>query len=215
MKILAVSDIVMERIYSPKIRSLFPDVDLVIGCGDLPQNYLEYILTVLDKPAYYVNGNHAILENKDDPEKKNYCGSINIHRLVKHFEGYSFAGVEGCLRYKNGIYQYSQFEMWLNIIPLIPGLLLNRIRSGRYLNFLITHAPAWGIHDQPDHVHQGVKAFRWLINCFQPDYHLHGHIHVYRPDMVVQTNYGRTKVINVFGYQVIDFNGIKPNLITN
>ena len=93
MKILAVSDIVMERIYSPKIRSLFPDVDLVIGCGDLPQNYLEYILTVLDKPAYYVNGNHAILENKDDPEKKNYCGSINIHRLEENSgQGQFFPG---------------------------------------------------------------------------------------------------------------------------
>jgi len=68
----------------------------------------------------------------------------------------------------------------------------------------MSHASPWGIHDQADYAHQGVKAFRWLLDRFQPDYHLHGHIHVYRPDMTIETQYGRTKVVNAYGYRKIE-----------
>ncbi len=36
MKVLAVSDVEVDMIYSPLITQRFKDVDLVIGCGDLP-----------------------------------------------------------------------------------------------------------------------------------------------------------------------------------
>ena len=42
MKILAVSDRVMDQIYCTDVRQKYPDVDLVIGCGDLPFYYLEF-----------------------------------------------------------------------------------------------------------------------------------------------------------------------------
>jgi predicted phosphodiesterase len=48
MKVLAISDIVIDWIYSPQIRTRFSDVNLAIGCGDLPQYYLEYIINALD-----------------------------------------------------------------------------------------------------------------------------------------------------------------------
>ncbi len=120
------------------------------------------------------------------------------------FKEFTFAGVEGSIRYNEGIYQYSQFEMWLNMIKLVPALLSNRLKYGRYLNVLMTHAPAWGVQDQTDFPHQGIRAFRWLLVHFQPDYHIHGHVHVYRPDMVTESIFGKTKVINAYGYKQID-----------
>src|SRR4030066_1210960 len=204
MKILAISDLVVDWIYSTKIRSLFSDIDLVIGCGDLPQNYLEFIVSTLDIPMFYVHGNHTHNDTIEMHEDKISVATIDLHRRVKRVNGYTFAGVEGCIKYSNGKYQYSQFDMWLHVFHLVPPLLMNRINFGRYLNVFVTHAPPWGIQDQSDFAHQGIKAFRWLLDHFNPDYHLHGHIHIYRPDMVPVTISGKTKVINAYGYKKID-----------
>ena len=203
MKILAVSDIVVDWIYNPKIRKLLPDIDMAIGCGDLPQNYLEFIVSSLDIPVLFVNGNHSqeVIQGKQNPY---YHGTFDLHCRSKQYDNYSFAGVEGSIRYNDGPFQYSQFEMWLNVFRLVPSLLLNRINAGTYLNVFISHAPPWGIQDQSDFAHQGIKAFRWLLNRFHPDYHLHGHTHIYRPDTPVETDYEKTKVVNVFGFRKIE-----------
>jgi Icc-related predicted phosphoesterase len=204
MKILALSDIVVDWIYSPKIRLLLSDTELAIGCGDLPIDYLEFIISSLDIPVFYVHGNHSLSEPEGKVSVRNSRGSIDLHGKVIRFKGYTFAGVEGSIRYNNGSYQSSQFAMWLNVIMLVPSLLTNRIRYGRFLNVFVSHAPPWGIHDQPDLPHQGIKAFRWLLTQFKPDYHLHGHIHVYRPDTITVTEFMKTKVINAYGFQKIE-----------
>lgn len=59
MNLLTVSDKKSHLIYSPQIKRRFSDVDLVIGCGDLSYFYLEYIISSLDIPLYFVRGNHA------------------------------------------------------------------------------------------------------------------------------------------------------------
>ena len=59
MKILAVSDTEVPILYSPSIVQRFRDVDVIISCGDLPYYYLEYMISMLDVPLYYVRGNHA------------------------------------------------------------------------------------------------------------------------------------------------------------
>jgi Icc-related predicted phosphoesterase len=204
MRLVAVSDTVVEWIYSPKIRQMLADTDLVLGCGDLPKYYMDYIASSLDVPLFQVHGNHSIPEEARNHNGPNSSGSIDIHCKVIRFKGYSIAGVEGSLRYNHEAYQYSQSEMWLNVFRLIPGLLKNRITYGKYLNLFVTHAPAWGIHDQPDLAHQGIKAFQWLLNHFHPDYHIHGHIHVYRPDMVLDSMFGKTRVMNAYGYIKIE-----------
>ena len=204
MKILAVSDVVVSWIYSSKIRVMLPDRDLVIGCGDLPAYYLDYIVSSLDIPLFHVRGNHSIPDENEKPQNYNSSGVVNLHRRVIRYNGLTFAGVEGSLRYNEGAYQYSQVGMWLNVIRLVPALLSNKVRHGSYLDVFVTHAPAWGIHDQPDLPHQGIKAFRWVLAQFKPEYHLHGHIHVYRPDTVMETMFVNTRVINAFGYHSIE-----------
>jgi hypothetical protein len=82
-------------------------------------------------------------------------------------------------------------------------MLVNRAVYGRYLDVFVTHAPPWGIHDKPDLPHQGIKAFRWLLTVFSPNYHFHGHIHVYKPGTDIETRFHRTRVINTYGYTEI------------
>jgi Icc-related predicted phosphoesterase len=59
VKILSVSDVEIGFIYSPRVVDRFRDVDLIVSCGDISYYYLEYIVSMLDVPMYYVLGNHA------------------------------------------------------------------------------------------------------------------------------------------------------------
>jgi Icc-related predicted phosphoesterase len=106
--------------------------------------------------------------------------------------------------------------MWKHVFSLVPGLLYNRLVYGRFLDVFVTHAPPAGIHDRDDLTHQGINAFRWLIRVFQPAYHFHGHIHIYRPDEVTETLFGSTRVINTFSYRetILDLNSTDHSVPT-
>lgn len=204
MKLLTVSDKECLRVYSSKIKERFHDVDLAIGCGDLSYYYLEYIISSLDVPLYFVRGNHAkaveygCYGSREDP-----WGAVNIHKKTVRDKktGLILSGIQGSLRYNEGDYQYTQAQMWVMVLQLLPALIYNKIRYGRYLDIFVTHSPPWGIHDCQDPAHQGIKAFRWFIKTFQPAYHLHGHIHVYSPQTVTKTKFGKTLVMNTYGYR--------------
>jgi Icc-related predicted phosphoesterase len=205
MKILTISDVVVDVVYSPSIRNRFSNIDITIGCGDLPYYYLEYIVSTLDIPVFYVRGNHGkVIEYSEAGPRKRPHGAVDLHKIVVYHNGLILAGIEGSLRYKNGPYQYTQAEMWVNVLQLVPVLVHNQLRHGRFLDIFVTHASPWGIHDQSDLAHQGIKAFRWLLRVFKPIYHFHGHIHVYHPNVVRETVFERTSVINTYGYREID-----------
>jgi hypothetical protein len=210
MKLLTVSDVEIPSIYGPLIKGRFGDVDLAISCGDLSYYYLEFIVSSLDIPLYYVRGNHAkYIEYGSAGPRKHPWGATDLHRRVlrDNTTGLLLAGLEGSLRYNLGKHQYAQSHMWTMAFGLAPRLLYNRIRYGRFLDILVTHAPPWRIHDQDDPAHQGFKAFNWLIKTFQPTYHLHGHIHVYYPAVTTETQVGQTLVINTYGYRKLPWAG--------
>ena len=205
MKVLSLSDVIIPFVYSPQVRRRFSDVDLIVGCGDLAYYYLEYVNNALDVPLFFVRGNHdRVVEYSGGGQRTAPGGGIDLHRRVYNYRGLLLAGVEGSLRYRPGRYQYSQADMWANVLSLVPGLIANWLRYGRFLDVFVTHAPAAGIHDRPDLPHQGIRAFRWLLRIFQPAYHLHGHVHIYHPETVVNSRFGRTSVINCFGYREIE-----------
>lgn len=206
MKILAVSDVEAELVYTPKIVERFGDAACIISCGDLPENYLEYIVSSLNRPFFFVHGNHArgyhVIEGKPLPRP---AGGTSLHRRVTRGPGgLLLAGIEGSLRYSEGPLQYSQAEMWEMVLRLAPRLVLNRVLYGRFLDVFATHAPPWGIHDQDDRPHQGIHAFRWLLQTFRPALHLHGHVHIYQQYATTETHFARTRVINVYGYKQIE-----------
>ncbi len=206
MKILSVSDQVDPRIYSEALNERHSDAAFVLSCGDLPYEYLEYITCGLNKPLYYVHGNHDLYKKDSQDQTQSYpLGAENLHRKTYREGRLLLAGIEGSIRYNRKTkYQYTQGDMWSHVLRLVPGLLFNRLVYGRFLDIFVTHAPPKGIHEGDDWTHQGIKAFRWLINTFQPAYHFHGHIHVYRPDTVKETRVGKTLVINTFQSKVTE-----------
>ncbi len=207
MKILSVSDRVEPLIYSPAIRRNFADVDLVLSSGDLPYYYLEYIVTMLDTRLFYVIGNHAneVRNLYEIPDKWEYPGGCdNLDGRVMEHKGLLLAGLEGSMRYNNNpSFQYTEQEMTYKVWRLAPSLLLNKIRYGRYLDILITHAPPRGIHDRSDVCHTGFGAFLTLMRLFRPRYLIHGHVHAYTPWEPTETAYEGTTVINTYSHRTL------------
>lgn len=208
-KLLCLSDVEVASVYSPRIRERFPGLDAVISCGDLPWNYLEFVISMLDLPLYYVQGNHVfdVVDGEGEVRHHPY-GAINLHRQVIYDPKLDLilAGIEGSLRYNRRNFQYTQRQMWQMVVSLVPKLMLNKMRYGRYLDIFVTHAAPTGIHDEDDPAHQGVDAFLWLIENFSPKVHLHGHIHLYNPLKARETMHGNTRVINCYGHREIRLN---------
>lgn len=184
----------------------FSEVEMILGCGDLPYPYLEYLVTMLKIPLFYVPGNH-------DPEfhaKKNSSqveGGTNLDLIIYKQNNLLIGGVGGCIRYRpDGINQYTQQEAFLRILQMLPRLIINRLLHGRAMDILISHSPPYGIHDDlEDRAHHGLKALNWLIRFAKPKYHFHGHTHFYKKNLAPQeTLLGSTKVINVYPYRVLD-----------
>lgn len=200
MRILAVSDRVVKPIYSGQILEQYGDVDLVFGCGDLPYYYLEYITTMLPIPVAYVFGNHDGGQVMADgrtvtaPE-----GCVSLEDRTLNLNGLLVAGLGGSIRYKpRGQHQYTEGEMWYRIMRLAPRLMVNKLVYGRYLDILIAHSPPLGIHDGTDRPHTGFKSFLAFMRYFKPKYLLHGHKHRHRRDLIEQTLYCETMVVNVY-----------------
>lgn len=205
MKILAVSDWEIEELRGPAIEERFGDVDLVLACGDLPFAYLEHIADRLDVPLLYVLGNHDRgIHTASGGFKEGPAGGRNMDGRVEEIKGLLIAGLAGSMRYnEEGGNQYSDADMWGKVLQLSPALWANRLRHGRFLDILITHAPPYRIHDGPDLCHTGFKALRWVMEVYRPRYLLHGHQHIYDPHGVRRTRYCQTEVINSCGYQIV------------
>ena len=89
-------------------------------------------------------------------------------------------------------------------VPSQTPKMLNKLLHKRYLDILITHAPPQGIHDRSDLCHRGFRAFVTFMDRFQPRYLIHGHVHVYSPSETVETMYRNTRVINAYGYRMLE-----------
>lgn len=207
MKILAVSDQVVDRIYGLVSSGHFKDVELIVGCGDLPYEYLEYLVTMLNKPLYYVPGNHDPKFDLQTAASRAQGGSNLDLKTVRHNK-FLIGGFGGCVRYRpDGINQYTQTEAYLRAYSMLPKLFLNVMRYGRALDILISHSPPFGIHDDTDPAHHGLKALNWLLHIARPRYHFHGHTHFFKKNIVnAETTIGITKIINVYPYKTINSN---------
>jgi uncharacterized protein len=205
VKILAVSDQIVERVYTLVPSGQFPNVDLILGCGDLPYTYLEYIVTMLNVPLYYVPGNHDPQYNPLDMRSRAE-GGVNLDLKTVYYKNTLIGGFGGCVRYRpDGTNQYTQKDAYLRAFRMLPRLLANRLKYGRALDVLISHSPPFGIHDDTDLAHNGLKALNWLQRIAKPRYHFHGHTHFYRNNISTnETIIGHTKVINVYPYKVIN-----------
>ena len=64
LRLLAVSDEVEPQLLDEKTVAGQGRIDLLIGCGDLPADYLDGLATLYAAPLVFVRGNH------DPPDRK-------------------------------------------------------------------------------------------------------------------------------------------------
>jgi hypothetical protein len=205
INLLAVSDQVDPRIHSASLRQRMPDVDIVLGCGDVPARYLEFLADALDRPVYFVYGNHHEELTRKGEFGKHYepMGAVDIGGKVCRDPGTGLiiAGFPGSPKYsRETAQQYSNNEIRWMMAKMAPRLLWNRLRRGRYVDVLISHAPPRDINDRDDIPHRGFPPLRTFLRWFRPAVHLHGHIHVYDRNEQVETHYHDSTVINVYPY---------------
>jgi len=232
MKILCVSDQIDPMIYNQNAREIFPDIDLILCAGDLPMDYIDFIVSVFNKPTYFVFGNHNLKEFKyyDKHEMGKMMDVKELQDNTRHAHGGQYlgfstdvnhslaftdpetekrtplliAGVPGSIRYNNGQNQYTDFQMKLKLLKLIPKLYLNKWRYGRYLDIFLTHATPRHIHDKEDPCHKGFESMNWFVERFKPTYMVDGHIHLYDMREERIGKYWDTVIVNAYAHTVIE-----------
>jgi Calcineurin-like phosphoesterase len=210
-RILAVGDEIDESLYGDRLPAIRPDI--VLSCGDLPFDYLEYLVSRLDVPLLYVPGNHDQSLVAPDmtwmplrselPPLPGPQGCINIDGRVEEIRGLRIAGLGGSVRYKEGPNQYSQGQMSRRALKLELRLRLKRVRAGRKLDILVTHAPPFGLADAKDGAHVGFVGVLRLLQAFHPLLAVHGHVHPFGRT-IPERKFKSTRVINVVPSRLID-----------
>ena len=216
MKILCIADHIDPLVYSDSIKSRFKDIDLVLSSGDLPLNYYDYIVSMLNKPLLFVFGNHNLKQLKFYQGKGEISGfsagrpafksvgATYINGKALRRAGLIIAGLGGSMWYNGGPNQYSDTGMFFKILQIIPGLLINRLFFRRFIDILITHAPPCGIHDKPGRAHTGFKALLWFMRIFKPRSLIHGHVHLWGRAGERQSCYYNTEVVNAYDHCIIE-----------
>jgi Icc-related predicted phosphoesterase len=199
VKILAVSDVVLPQLQDPGyVRRTFGEAELLISCGDMSPSYLEFISTALNLPLFFVRGNH------DERYVEQHPGGDNLHKRIKVFRGFSFAGLEGSINYNQGKVQYTETQMFTNVLWMLPRLLLMRSMRGYGVDVLMAHSPPLNIHDlRDDRAHRGFRSFRYLMQWACPRFFLHGHVDTWDNRKPTETIYHKTTVINVNPYKLL------------
>lgn len=209
LRVLAVTDEVDDRIYSPSIRSRMGDVDMVVSCGDLPATYLEFLADALHRDVYYVLGNHAeeITRTGVQGVPRHPAGCIDVgFKVVRDpATGLLIAGLPGSVRYsERDPVQFTEFQMKWRMLRMAPRLLWNRIRYGRALDLLVTHSPPRNVGDREDPAHRGFESLHPFIRWARPRWHLHGHIHLYDRSIDITQQLHETRIVNVYPYQRLE-----------
>lgn len=209
-RILAIADEVDEALYTDKLTQLRPD--LVVSAGDLPFDYLEYIVSRLDVPLVYVPGNHDAELRQSEPTwtplgadapERGPLGCVNADGRVVVAAGLRIAGLGGSMRYRRGPNQYSEVEMRWRALSLGIRVRLNPFRAARRVDVLLTHAPPLGWGSKDDLAHRGFAAFLPLVKDLAPKVLIHGHIHPYgrgQPERYL----GDTQVVNAVPLRLVE-----------
>lgn len=194
MKILAVSDVESPFLYDYYKPGKLDGYDLIIACGDLSAEYLEFLVTMAGCPLLYVHGNHD--DYRREPE-----GCICIDNTVYEYNGVRIAGLPGCHRYRDGKYMFTEHEM-----ETMVRKLKRPIHKLRGIDILVTHAPARHLNDFDSVTHRGFECFHTLLDHYRPALFVHGHIHTcYGARIPRRSVHGETVVVNACDRCTLDF----------
>ena len=217
-RVLAVADEVEPSLHSRNL--MRHEVDLVLACGDLPFDYLEFLVTMLNVPLGFVPGNH-------DPD---LCppGGIDSADFTRpfgwHWDDRANKGPQGCVNLDGGVRVLAGVRVRRpgRLDPVQPraqpvhrapdagpGPAASvagheaasegpRSRGHRH------HPRAPGdVGDGEDPAHRGFATFHTLVSKMQPRFLLHGHVHPYGKHMV-DGKIEDTRVMNVVGHKLLE-----------
>lgn len=154
-----------------------PGIELLIFLWDLYYQDVEQVKNYPNIPAIGVYGNHCDGRYLEDN------GIRNLHLKTWEYKGVTFWGFEGYVRYKKGMFQYTQEEA-LELIQSLPRV-----------DILICHCPPFWINEgKIDHAHIGFQATLEYIKKFKPKYLFHGHTY---DDGSFVESFGETKIVYV------------------
>ncbi|MBT3179043.1 MAG: Icc-like protein, partial [Desulfobacula sp.] len=87
LKILTVSDFIDKSLTKMIEDKTLDPPDLIISCGDIEPEYLSFLRDRLDRPLFYIKGNHDIRYTSSNP-----VGCENIHGRVARFKSLNILG---------------------------------------------------------------------------------------------------------------------------
>ena len=195
MRILTICDEESPGLWDYYIPGKLAEYDLILSCGDLKAEYLEFLVTMARCPVLYVHGNHDGDYANNPPQG---CDCIDGRIVV--YNGLRILGLGGCRKYRPGPHQYTEGQMSRRIRKLRWKL---RLLGG--VDIIVTHAPPEGWGDSDDHAHRGFRCLEKLVASFQPRYLFHGHVHTHygvnRPRVL---RLGDTRIVNACGRYVLN-----------
>ena len=155
----------------------------------MPQKYLEYLTNFTAAPILYVHGNHDGSYRENEPG-----GCICVDDSVYVWKGLRIMGLGGSIRYNNreDSFQYTEREMRRRVRKL-----WRKAHHVGGIDLLLTHSPAAGLNDSTDHAHKGFACFNDLMDEYEPQWFVHGHVHLnYDAKLPRVCTRGKTTVIN-------------------
>ena len=160
MKILIVADVESKALWDFYDPSRVEGVDLILSAGDLNPRYLEFLVTMLNKPLLYIHGNHDSSYDKRPPE-----GCICIEDRIVDFGGLRILGIGGSLKYKPASHMFTEKEMRHRLLK--AGV--KAFVSGGF-DILLAHSPCRGYRDMEDLPHRGYECFNPFLDRWKPAY---------------------------------------------
>lgn len=194
-RIMGLADEENQVLYGEYGKTALKGIDFLISCGDLNAEYLEFLVTITNKPLFYVHGNH---DNRFDTNPPNGCTCIDDDLVI--YQGIRILGLGGSFRYSRDKYQYTEKEMEKRIRKLRL-----KIYKARGVDIIVTHAPIKGYGDLEDYAHQGFACYKKLLDDLHPKYWLHGHVHLrYNHHLQRTLEYKETTIVNCYDkYEII------------
>lgn len=184
MNILAISDRPSRRPIKEIIME--NNIELICTLGDFDYGDLVELETITGIPKIGVYGNHC------SGTYMNELGIKNMHLATWEFQGTTFGGFQGCVRYKENpqAIMYSQEEA-SELLKDFPKV-----------DVLLCHCPPFGINDdQTEIAHTGFIATSEYIKRNSPKYLFHGH--TYPTEASIAKRLLETNIVYVYQDKVI------------
>jgi uncharacterized protein len=160
-------------------------IELVITLGDLTREDIASLEQVTHVPKIGVYGNH------DSGTYMQDLGIWDMHRKTWQYNGLSFGGFQGCVRYKENpdaiMYTQAEAQAMMHGFP--------------HVDVFLSHCPPRGINDEAEIAHQGFDALRTYLDQQQPAVWLHGHTYPTEPTII--HTHGPTRIEYVYKYRIV------------